>query len=105
MQSPQIVRASTPSNADDAELGPLVELPGSWKGTGFNLIALPVADPSIKFRVKLNAYHETLTFSPIGGPIPNRGNFQNDINMFGLHYLQSVDDLNGEGPLFLEPGL
>ena len=112
MGTPQTVRASTPSQANDDELGTLAELPGDWAGNGFNLIALPVPDPKIKFRVKLNAYHETLSFKPIGGPIPNRANdpnrlnnFQDDIDMFGLHYLQLIDDLHGEGALHLEPGL
>jgi hypothetical protein len=34
-------RASAPSDALHAELGPLTELPGTWVGRGFNLIALP----------------------------------------------------------------
>jgi hypothetical protein len=108
----KLVRASAPSATPDDPLGPLAELPGIWAGRGFNVMALPEADPAIKFRVKLNAYHETLTFSAIGAPVPNRANDPNrlgavqpDINLFGLHYLQLIDDLNGEGPLHLEPGL
>ena len=113
MPTPQIfVRASAPSAAPDDPLGPLAELPGTWAGKGFNVMGLPVADPNIKFRVKVNAYQETLTFSDIGAHVPNRandpnrlGNFQPDINLFGVHYLQMIDDLNGEGPLHLETGI
>ncbi len=113
-KEPQMVRASTPSTGKgkSRELGTLAELPGDWAGKGFNVMSLPVPDNKIKFRVKLNAYHETLSFKPIGGPIPNRANdpnrlnvFQDDIIMFGLQYLQTIGDLNGEGPLHLEPGL
>lgn len=113
MADPQkFVRASAPSAAKDDPLGPLAELPGTWAGRGFNVMALPVADPNTKFRVKLNAYQETLTFSDIGAQIPNRANdpnllgvFQPDINLFGAHYLQLIDDLHGEGPLHLETGI
>ena len=41
----KFVRASAPAKANDDQLGPLAELPGSWSGDGFNLIALPVPDP------------------------------------------------------------
>ncbi len=106
------VRASQPLNASGNPLGRLSELQGTWKGTGFNVMALPEQDPKIKFRVKLNAYHETLDFKPIGAPIPNRsnnpnriGNPQDDLIMYGLHYLQDIVDLHGEGALHLEPGL
>ena len=113
MATPQVfVRASTPSAAKDDPLGLLAELPGTWVGKGFNVMSLPVDNPSAKFRVKLNAYQENLTFSDIGGPIPNRANVPNplgvlqpDIMLFGLHYIQMIDDLNGEGPLHLETGL
>src|SRR5262245_41659348 len=76
-------------------LGPLSLLSGTWVGTGFNLIELPNMNqiqpgppPPEKFRLMLNATTETLTFSPIGGDIPNRGNAQPDIEFLGLHYLQ-----------------
>jgi hypothetical protein len=113
MATPQkFVRASAPSNVKDDPLGLLTELPGTWAGKGFNVMSLPVADPSIKFRVKLNAFQETLTFNDIGAQIPNRANNPNrlgvtqpDINLFGLHYLQMIDDSNGEGPLHLETGI
>jgi len=102
-----MMRASAPTVpvAKDP-LGPLTELQGTWVGKGFNLIALPTFDKSVnKFRLKLNATTETLKFESIGGPIPNRGNLQPDVNLFGVHYLQSVDDANGEGALHLEPGI
>lgn len=101
-----MLRASAPAPTLLDQLGPLSEFPGTWVGQGFNLIALPTFDKStLKFRLKLNATQETLTVSRIGGPIPNRGNFQKDILLFGVHYLQVVDDANGDGALHLEPGI
>ena len=47
-----------------------------------------------------------LEFTPISGPIPNRGLLQPDINMFGLTYLQQISDANLRAAgLHIEPGL
>jgi len=54
---------------------------------------------------------ELLEFTPISGPIPNRGLLQPDINMYGLTYLQQISDANqkdaNQNPagLHIEPGL
>ena len=96
-------------------LGDLATLPGTWVGSGFNLIELPNMNqirpgppPKDKFHVMLNATSETLVFSKIGGDIINRGNAQNDISFLGLHYLQQVADVNlpkGNNGIHLETGL
>jgi hypothetical protein len=91
------------------QLGPLRELAGTWVGRGFNLISLPDFDnpqgPQ-PFRLKLNATRETLEFQHIGGNVPNRGSQgQNDINIFGLTYLQRISDSLSNGALHIEPGL
>lgn len=98
-----------------ATLGDLSKLPGTWVGTGFNLIELPNMNqvnpgppPPDKFRVMLNATSETLIFSPISGDIINRGNAQGDIAYLGLHYLQQISDVNlpqGNNGIHLETGL
>ena len=82
-------------------LGPLAKLPGTWVGTGFNLIEIPNMNqakpgppPPDKFKIILNNTAETLTFSSIDGEIINRGNAQEDIAYMGLHYLQQVNDVN-----------
>ncbi|MNU62010.1 hypothetical protein D3C71_512230 [compost metagenome] len=97
------------------DLGVLASLSGTWVGEGFNLIEVPNMNqakpgppPPDKFRVILNATQETLTFSPIGGDIINRGNAQEDIAYMGLHYLQQVNDVNlpsGQNGIHLETGL
>jgi hypothetical protein len=111
------VKPALEAVAQAPDLGPLSELPGTWSGTGFNLIQLPVGDMSKnpppqsgapKFRVELNSTAETLTFSAIAGGIFNRGNAQGDIEYFGLHYLQQVLDVNlpkDNNGIHLETGL
>jgi hypothetical protein len=100
--------------AQKSQLGILGNLEGTWEGTGFNLVELPVGnlanpDPNApKFRVMLNNTSETFTFSEIDGSIINRGNAQGDIEYFGLHYLQQVNDVNqpdGKKVIHLETGL
>jgi hypothetical protein len=62
--------------------------------------------------LELNLTHETLQFDEIPGPIPNRGLLQRDITMFGLLYLQKVEDRIVIDPttgksagLHIEPGI
>jgi len=71
-----IFRAGGTSASLSTDLGLLLDLPGRWEGKGFNLIARPAkqgvaANPT--FFLELNATHETLEFTAIGGDIPNRG--------------------------------
>lgn len=101
--------------AEETTLGHLKDLPGTWVGTGFNLIELPNMNqakpgppPKDKFKVMLNATSETLTFSEIDGEVVNRGNAQGDTKYLGLHYLQQVIDVNlpqGQNGIHLETGL
>ena len=101
-------RASVPIEKLLGKLGPLKELSGTWVGHGFNAMSLPDFDnPSgpQPFRVKLNATHEILEFTKIGGNVPNRGSKgQPDINLFGLSYLQRITDALSNEPLHIEPG-
>ena len=46
-----------------------------------------------------------MRFEPIGGPVPNRGFGQDDIDLFGLTYLQKISDAGFDGPLHIEPGI
>lgn len=88
-------------------LGPLAQLRGKWQGTGFNTIWRPLFDPQFPNQghfLELNLTVETLEFADIPGEIPNRGKFQQDLIMYGLHYMQMVSDNHGNG-LHLEPGV
>ena len=87
------------------QLGLLADLAGTWVGTGFNLIARPNFHDDANLYLQLNQTHETLTIEPIGSPIPNRGFGQDDIELFGLNYLQKINDIATDGALHFEPGL
>jgi len=103
-----LFRAAAPSKITLERLGPLKELPGTWVGKGFNLVSLPNgqnANKPLPFFLKLNITTETLTFTKIGGPIPNRGSSQGDIFFVGLHYFQQVSDGVTSELMHLEPGL
>jgi hypothetical protein len=85
-------------------LGPLALLQGTWSGKGFNTIWRPHFTGQDRF-LELNLTQETLEFTAISGPIPNRGLLQQDINMFGITYLQQIKDANVGAGLHIEPGI
>lgn len=99
------LRAGAPRNPQQSPLGPLADLPGTWSGSGFNLIAVPNKQNNTDFRLILNATTETLQFNSIGGEVPNRGSAQGDINIFGLTYLQRVNDAVTHEGIHIEPGI
>lgn len=96
----------TPDNATvSANLGLLKNLGGTWRGKGFNLIARPDFQGDAPLYLQLNQTDETLTIDPIGSSIPNRGFGQDDIELFGLTYLQKISDASTGGALHIEPGI
>jgi hypothetical protein len=71
----------------------LKELPGTWVGKGFNLVALPNgcnANQPLPLFLKLSITMETLTVTKIGRPIPNRGWLQDDMFFVGMHHFQQL---------------
>jgi hypothetical protein len=100
--------AFRPSHALDqvqSNLGLLGDLPGTFIGTGFNLIARPDKQNNQPFFLEVNATQEILEFANIGGDIPNRGSVQNDLILHGVRYLQRVADCQLHTAIHLEPGL
>jgi len=110
----------TPSPAPSNPLGLLQGLIGTWVGSGFTMISLPDFDstpPSTgpqDFRLVLHNTVETLTFTPIGVLVPNRGSLvtfdvgtdgQPDINLAGLTYIQRVSDAQTRARLHIETGI
>ena len=86
-------------------LGALAGLLGTWKGHGFNAIWRP-HHPSTQDRfLELNMTDETLVFTRINGPIPNRGLAMPDIDLFGLTYLQQISESSTGAGLHIEPGI
>jgi hypothetical protein len=105
ISAPIAFRASGPISEVEENLGLLAELPGNWRGRGFNLIARPFFRHTPPFFLELNATRETLDFRAIGGDIPNRGSGEDDINLHGLRYLQQVTDCTTDTGIHIEPGL
>ncbi|MSQ47906.1 MAG: hypothetical protein EXR78_05880 [Deltaproteobacteria bacterium] len=99
------LRAAAPLGQPSSPLGPLADLQGTWSGHGFNLIALPDKQHNQAFRLMLNTTTEILQFNSIGGAVPNRGSAQGDINIFGLTYLQRVNDAQTREGIHIEPGI
>jgi hypothetical protein len=99
------VRLATPNEEVLSDLGLLADLAGTWHGTGFNLIARPDKEGGAPLFLELNQTQETLRFDPIATSIPNRGNAQDDIELFGLTYLQKISDTVTGGALHIEPGI
>jgi hypothetical protein len=98
-------RVASPRQTQLQELGPLGELPGTWLGHGFNLIARPNFAGGNDIFLELNPTDEHLHFSAIGGAIPNRGSVMDDIELFGVHYLQQISDQATGGAIHIEPGI
>jgi hypothetical protein len=91
-----------PAKPWDPDLGPLQALPGIWKSReqGWNMIALPFATNGPPFRVLMNQYRETLTFSLVDKNVPNRGikrgaggTEEGDQFLVTLDYQQSIDQI------------
>jgi hypothetical protein len=86
-------------------LGPLEHLVGTWEGPGFNTIWRPNHKPGQAHFLELNLTEEILEVQEIQGAIPNRGLLQDDIDMFGVTYLQQIKDRNVGAGLHIEPGI
>jgi hypothetical protein len=85
-------------------LGPLAQLPGTWKGHGFNTIWRPHHGGQDRF-LMLSLTNETLAFTKINGPIPNRGLLMPDIDMFGITYMQQISEASTKAGIHIEPGI
>jgi hypothetical protein len=99
------VRRSPHRAQVDTNLGFLAELAGTWEGFGFNLIGRPDKEGGSPVFLELNQTFETLSFIPIASSIPNRGFAVDDIELFGLTYLQKINDTVTGGALHIEPGI
>ena len=99
------VRRSPQRAQVDTKLGFLAELAGTWEGFGFNLIGRPDKQGGSPVFLELNQTFETLSFIPISSSIPNRGFVVDDIELFGLTYLQKISDATTGGALHIEPGI
>ena len=99
-------------------LGPLAAFSGSFVGGGLNTIFRPnlgsptpvpsPAEGNPDNILELNLTHETLTFLPSLGAVPNRGEVQQDAFLNGVPYQQVISDVTNPAAPFgihFEPGL
>ena len=98
-------RAGAPASQSLDDLGPLGDLAGRWFGSGFNMIAVPNHQGGSIFRLIVNATSESIDFTPITGAVPDRGSEQDDIEIFGLTYLQAVNDATTHEGIHVETGM
>lgn len=105
----------------DPALGPFALLPGTWTneptlpGRGWNMIALPFAQPAEStfrpnYRLLLNQYNEVLNFFLVDKAVPNRGIgsvggvvSNTDQTVVTLDYEQGIKQIDAED--FPESGL
>lgn len=99
------IRISPDNQTVLQQLGLLQDLAGTWEGRGFNLIARPDFHDKTDLYLQLNQTREHLKLDPIASSIPNRGFGQDDIELFGLTYLQKITDAGLDGALHIEPGI
>jgi hypothetical protein len=101
---PNFIRLSGTAEQVADRLGPLADLVGTWFGSrGFNLIAVP--EGAHGFRLLINPIVETITFTPIGADVPNRGGAAGTQRIPGLHYDIRVADAETNTPLHIENGM
>jgi hypothetical protein len=110
---PQLAALAAPT----PPLGPLANFRGTFTGNGFNTIFrpdnpvtpthLPIPVGPSDNILELNLTHETLSFAPSLGSVPNRGSVQGDAFLNGVPYLQTINDVTTGRPIGIhfEPGL
>ena len=131
--SPELVKQLEKPKEPFSPSFPLEQFKGTYAGNGFNMIWRPRPDDDKTFPnppippaktpegindniLELNLTTEQLTFGENLGKIPNRGLFgQSDIDLAGLPYLQTVQDVTnpatgrGDNPnptgIHFEPGV
>ncbi|MGB5984116.1 MAG: heme-binding protein [Desulfobacterales bacterium] len=93
-------RYIAPAKPGDEDLGPLKQLPGTWKnlpnlpGRGWNMIALPFAtepDSRLNYRLLVNQYNEELKFTLVDKGVPNRGIRRNGSTSDSDQFLVTLD--------------
>ena len=68
----------------------LSSLAGTWRGSGFNFIAVPDHSNQTPFLLLTTDFTEELIFTPISESVLNRGDSDPDITLEGQSYLQTI---------------
>jgi hypothetical protein len=86
-------------------LGLLADLPGTFAGRGFNLVAYPDRENNTLFEFDLHGTHEIIEFTDLGDHIPDRGLIEGDLTLHGLSYQHRVAGCVENAAIHLEQGL
>lgn len=105
----KFVRLSGSHEQMSADLGPLAELVGKWVGSnGQNLIAVPALGSTPNsvgaFKLLVQRYTETITFTPVGAKVRNRGGSV-DQYVGALEYNLQITNLENGEVLHVENGM
>jgi hypothetical protein len=101
---PNFIRLSGTMRETTDALGPLAGLSGTWFGSnGWNSIAVP-AFPG-DFTLLVRPIIETITFTPIGALVPDRGGEAGIMQIPGLHYELQVTDAQTNQAMHIENGM
>jgi hypothetical protein len=97
------VRLSGDAEQVSDSLGPLANLVGTWVGNhGWNMIAVPQGK---SFLLLVRPFIETITFYPLGAPVPDRAPEGDELFITGLGYDLRVTDAGTNQPMHIENGM
>lgn len=108
--SPPIValfgpRTSAAVPAPSGNLGPFQDLPGTWVGKGFSLLARPDMHGEASLLLQVHKTDEAMAFAAIAMPSPDRGSPGSDVELTGVQYVHQASDSTTERTLSREPGI
>jgi len=108
--SPPIValfgpRTSAAVAAPSGDLGPFEDLPGTWVGEGFGLVARPDMHGEASLLLQVNRTDEALAFAAITVPQRDRGWPGSDVELTGVQFVHEASDSTTEHTLSREPGI
>jgi hypothetical protein len=89
---------------NDAGLGPLRDLPGTWIGDGFSLVTRAGPEDHPPRAPQVTVTHEAIAFAEIG-PLATRQPQEGPGGLLGLYYAHQASDAASRTPLFIEPGI